>query len=118
LAGYNILQKSYSANKRSQGVKTQDGGTISDLFLIELCEAYNFYQKEGKWPQLQWHKLPSLHSARFNSQRIFAFRNGEISSKLLATSLHYVVKGMVFKTTLFRGFIQSAAYCCLQIELS
>jgi len=40
-------------------------------FLFELREAHNFYQKERKWPQLQWHKLPSLHSARFNSRGIF-----------------------------------------------
>ena len=52
-------------------MKTQDGGTISGFF-FELCKAYNFYKKEGKWPQLQWYKLPSLHSARWNSQGIFA----------------------------------------------
>jgi len=28
-----------------------------------------------------------------------------------------MVKGMVFKSTLYTGFIQSAVYCCLQIEL-
>ena len=34
------------------------------------------------------------------------------------SSTIYMVKGMIFISTLYRGFIQSAAYCCLQIELS
>ena len=41
-------------------------------FLFELCEGYNFYQMENKWPLFNWQKLPSLHSARWNSRAIFA----------------------------------------------
>jgi hypothetical protein len=41
-------------------------------FLFELCEAYKFYKTEEKWPSIKWHKLPSLHSARWNSRGIFA----------------------------------------------
>ena len=41
-------------------------------FLFQLCEAYKFYKNEEKWPRIKWHKLPSLHSARWNSRDIFA----------------------------------------------
>jgi hypothetical protein len=71
LAGYDDLQISYSGKEKIP-TRENPGWRDDFRFLFELCEAYNFYQKEGKWPQLQWHKLPSLHSARWNSRGIFA----------------------------------------------
>src|SRR6218665_346310 len=71
LAGYENLQKSYSGKEKIP--RRENPGWRDDFrFRFGHCEAYNFYQKERKWPQLQWHKLPSLHSARWNSRGIFA----------------------------------------------
>jgi len=70
LTRYENLQKVILAKKRSQGMKPRMEGQFQGSF--ELCEAYNFYQKEGKWPQLHWHKLPFLYSARLNSRGSFA----------------------------------------------
>ena len=41
-------------------------------FLFNLCEAYKFYKADGKWPLIEWQKLPSLHRARWNSRGIYA----------------------------------------------
>ena len=40
-------------------------------FLFELCEAYKLYKTETKWPRISWHRLLSLHNARWNSRGIF-----------------------------------------------
>jgi hypothetical protein len=71
LGGYDDLHKSYSGTEE---IPTRENPDWRDdfRFLFELCQAYYFYCKEGKWPQLKWCKLPSLHSARWNSRAIFA----------------------------------------------
>lgn len=71
ISGYDELKKSYCGIEMMP--KRENPGWRDDFkFLFELCEAYNFYQNEKKWPQLKWQKLPSLHSARWNSRAIFA----------------------------------------------
>ena len=42
-------------------------------FLYDLCQAYNFYKAQNKWPLVKWYKLPSIHDARWNSRGIYAF---------------------------------------------
>ena len=41
-------------------------------FLYDLCQAYNFYKVQNKWPLVKWYKLPSMHNARWNSRGIYA----------------------------------------------
>ena len=54
-------------------IEYDNPGWRDDLkFLFELCEAYKFYKTERKWPRVIWHRLPTLHSARWNSQVHFA----------------------------------------------
>ena len=78
---YDELQSSYLG--KAVVPKRENLGWRDDFkFLFELCEAYKCYIKEGKWPDIKWHKLPSLHSARWNSRGIYAliasffFQNG------------------------------------------
>lgn len=71
IAGYEDLQKSYCGTEKIP-TRENPGWRDDFKFLFELCEAYNFYRNEGKWPQLKWQKLPSLHSARWNSRAIYA----------------------------------------------
>ena len=50
----------------------QEQGWRDDFrFLYDLCKAYQFHKTEGKWPFIKWHKLPSLHNARWNSRGIY-----------------------------------------------
>ena len=59
LAEYEDLQKSYSGKEKI--LMHKNPGWRDDFrFLFELCEAYNFYKKEGHCSQVQLHKLPSL----------------------------------------------------------
>ena len=71
LAGYDKLQEAYCG---TAVIPERDNpGWRDDFkFLFELCESYKFHQREKKWPQIKWRKLPSLHSARWNSRGIFA----------------------------------------------
>jgi hypothetical protein len=41
-------------------------------FLYELCEAYKYFKTSGRFPVIQWRKLPSLHNARWNSRTTYA----------------------------------------------
>jgi hypothetical protein len=52
LAGYEDLQKSDSGTVKIPTLKNP-GWRDDFRFLFELCEAYNFYQQEGKWPRLK-----------------------------------------------------------------
>lgn len=71
LAEYDELQAAYSGTAVIP--EQQNLGWRDDFkFLFELCESYKFHEKEKKWPKITWRKLPSLHSARWNSRGIFA----------------------------------------------
>jgi len=71
LAGYDELKTAYTGIATMP--ESENPGWRDDFkFLFDLCESYKFYQVEGKWPQIKWHTLPSLHSARWNSRGIFA----------------------------------------------
>ena len=71
LAGYEDLQKRYSGTEM-MATHENPGWRDDFRFLFELCKVYNFFQMKGKWPYIKWRKLPSLHSARWNSRAIFA----------------------------------------------
>ena len=71
LEQYDVLQNAYMGTEVIP--EYENLGWRDDFkFLFELCEAYKFYKTEEKWPRIKWHKLPSLHSARWNSRGIFA----------------------------------------------
>lgn len=71
LGEYDDLQNAYMGTEVIP--RYENLGWRDDFkFLFELCEAYKFYKAEEKWPRIKWHKLPSLHSARWNSRGIFA----------------------------------------------
>jgi hypothetical protein len=68
---YENLQTKYTAG--DEVPSCENAGWRSDFkFLFELCEAYKAYKKSGKFPKIKWRKLPSLHSARWNSRATFA----------------------------------------------
>lgn len=71
LTNYDDLQNEYKG--KAVVAEYENLGWRDDFkFLFELCESYKFYKNEKKWPGIKWHKLPSLHSARWNSRGIFA----------------------------------------------
>lgn len=71
LEQYDDLQNAYIGTEVIP--ESENLGWRDDFkFLFELCEAYKFYKTGEKWPHIKWHKLPSLHSARWNSRGIFA----------------------------------------------
>lgn len=68
---YTNLQAEYKAE--TQMDNTENPGWRDDFkFLYELCKAFNHYKKHGSFPIIKWKKLPSLHSARWNSRAIYA----------------------------------------------
>ncbi|KAG0714887.1 hypothetical protein GWK47_013234 [Chionoecetes opilio] len=40
-------------------------------FLYELCKAFQHCKKHAAFPVIKWRKLPSLHSARWNSRATY-----------------------------------------------
>ena len=68
---YDDLQQSYKPETEMQTV--QNLGWRDDFrFLYELCRAFRFFKETGAYPVVKWSKLPSLHSARWNSRAIYA----------------------------------------------
>ena len=68
---YDTLQKSYKA-ETEMDIVINPGWRDYFKFLFELCVAFCFLKKNGKYPVIKWLKLPSLHNARWNSRAIYA----------------------------------------------
>ena len=69
--GYLNLQQSY-LGAAVIPVRENPGWRDDFKQLFELCEAFRYHQLEGVWPLVKWHRLPPLHSARWNSRAIYA----------------------------------------------
>lgn len=67
---YAVLQTSYKSDIKIN-LHKNPGWRDDFKFLYELCMAFQFYEKNGKFPEIKWRKLPSLHSARWNSRAIY-----------------------------------------------
>ncbi len=68
---YENLQQSYKPEIEMEMV--ENPGWREDFkFLFELCRAFRFFKENGRFPLIKWHKLPSLHNARWNSRAIYA----------------------------------------------
>lgn len=67
---YESLQKNYIGKVKIPCV--DNPGWRDDFrFLFELCEAYKFYMRFKKFPEIKWRKLPTLNNARWNSRATF-----------------------------------------------
>jgi len=124
LTNYDDLQQNYSGTNVIP--KQKNLGWRDDFrFLYELCEAYKYYQTEGKWPVIKWKKLPSLHNARWNSRAIFAliaffllpnYRNTlKMPCDFIANSW---AKAWfcILQSTLCGGYLHSASHCSSKLE--
>jgi len=70
LENYENLQSEYKADTHME--ETENPGWRDDFkFLYELCKAFQHYKKHNSFPIIKWKKLPSLHSARWNSRAIY-----------------------------------------------
>lgn len=68
---YDVLQQSYKPE--AEMIKGQNPGWRDDFkFLYELCRAFRLLKETNAYPVIKWNKLPSLHSARWNSRAIYA----------------------------------------------
>lgn len=70
LENYDHLQSEYVAETQTE--RDENPGWRDDFnFLYELCKAFQHYKKHASFPIIKWRKLPSLHSARWNSRAIY-----------------------------------------------
>ena len=109
---YENLQFSYEANSEME-IKENPGWRDDFKFLYELCKAFEFYMESGKFPKIKWRKLPSLHSARWNSRAIYTlmahFLIPELRDKLNvpATFIATAWKGAWFSDQRFNNMTSS-----------
>ena len=74
-----MLEENYEELKNDYKAESEEGvpvhrnpGWRDDFkFLFELCMAFQYFEKYGKFPVIKWKKLPSLHNARWNSRAIY-----------------------------------------------
>ncbi|KAG0714665.1 hypothetical protein GWK47_013663 [Chionoecetes opilio] len=70
LENYKELQSEYKA-ETEMDVDENPGWRDDFKFLYELCKAFQHCKKHAAFPVIKWRKLPSLHSARWNSRAIY-----------------------------------------------
>ncbi|KAG0711498.1 hypothetical protein GWK47_002279 [Chionoecetes opilio] len=71
LENYKELQSEYKAEKQKWMWTRTPAGGDDFKFLYELCKAFQHCKKHAAFPVIKWRKLPSLHSARWNSRAIY-----------------------------------------------
>ena len=71
ISQYETLQMQY-VGEATVPAAENPGWRDDFKFLFELCQAYKFCSSSGKFGNIHWRKLPSLHSARWNSRATFA----------------------------------------------
>ncbi|KAG0724579.1 hypothetical protein GWK47_040332 [Chionoecetes opilio] len=67
LENYEELQSEYKAETKMD-VDENPGWRDDFKFLYELCKAFQHCKKHSAFPVIKLRKLPSLHSARWNSR--------------------------------------------------
>ncbi|KAG0716025.1 hypothetical protein GWK47_010572 [Chionoecetes opilio] len=70
LENYKELQSEYKA-ETEMDVDENPGWRDDFKFLYELCKAFQHCKKHAAFPVIKWRKLPSLHSARWNSRATY-----------------------------------------------
>ncbi|KAG0724516.1 Cuticle protein AM1274 [Chionoecetes opilio] len=70
LENYKELQSEYKA-ETEMDLDENPGWRDDFKFLYELCKAFQHCKKHAAFPVIKWRKLPSLHSARWNSRAIY-----------------------------------------------
>lgn len=83
LENYNHLQSEYKAETQIE--MDENPGWRDDFkFLYELCKAFQHYKKYASFPIIKWRKLPSLHSARWNSRAIYLYAHCILFTTIMA----------------------------------
>lgn len=68
---YENLKKSYKQNE--ERIKVEDINWRDDMqYLYELGKAFRYYQKNKKFPYINFKAIPPIHNARWNSRAILA----------------------------------------------